>query len=379
MRFIIALYSLILACLTLSTPSFAAEQTLEELNNAAHFLVGLEMPHPGFEDLAESKAFKYQKTRLDKEWAEHAKRTLEPISKWTNGEVSPHSQQGGVVRYMFSGPDILHALQMFPKADTFVMCGLEPVGVAPDIRTLTPGDAGRALSEVRHALEEIINYSFFRTKDMKTDLRFAMFSGTTPIMMGFLARSGQHLNDYEFFKLQKDGTLESQGTESKGADAVKIDFSAPKEEKSKTLYYFSTNLSDSGFSKNGFEKWLTSQPKGDSYLKAASFLLHSRSRFSDVRNHLLTYSVQIVQDDSGIPYRYFDKDNWDIHLYGTYSGPIDIFSQFYQSDLKAAYGRKRTVLDFGTGYKWRKRESNLMRFVAKESELRAVPVTEKKE
>ena len=376
MRTIIPLYSLFLCCFTSFTSSFAAEQTLEELNNAAHFLVGLEMPHPGFEDLAGSKSFAYQKTRLDKEWGEHTKRALDPISKWTDSEIAPQSQQGGVVRYMFSGPDILHALQMFPKADTFVMCGLEPVGIAPDIRTLTPGDAGRALSEVRNALGEIINYSFFRTKDMKSDLRYAMFSGTTPIMMGFLVRSGQHLKGYEFFQLQKDGTLKSQGTLSKEADVVKIDFSGPKEEKSRTLYYFSTNLSNSGFSKNGFEKWLTAQPKGDSYLKAASFLLHSRSSFSDVRSHLLNYSIQIVQDDSGIPYRYFDKDKWDIHLYGTYSGPIELFSQFYQSDLKVAYGHKRTALDFGTGYKWRKRESNLMRFVAKESELRAEPVPE---
>lgn len=361
---IIRLPFLFLCIVSFALPAFAEEQTLEELNNAAHFLVGLDLPHAGSENLARSKSFQYHKKQLDKEWSEHTKRALQPVNEWAKTEVAPHSLQGGVVRYMFSGPDILHAFQMFPKADTFVLCGLEPVGVAPDIRTLTPGSAGRALGEVRNSLGEVINFSFFRTKDMKEDLRYAMFSGTTPIMMGFLARSGQSVKGYEFLKLKRDGTLESRGKVSNGANVVKIEFGPQQSKEAKTLYYFSTDLSNGDFSKSGFEKWLVAQPKGDAYLKAASYLLHS-SWFSDIRKHLLNYSVQIVEDDSGIPFRYFDKDKWDIHLYGTYNGPIDVFPDDYQADLRAAYRRGSTAMNFGTGYKWRKGESNLMRFVAK--------------
>jgi len=369
--------------LLLTTGIFAAAghaqddaRDLEKVNNAAHFLAGLDLPHSGSESLAESSAFATHRSQLDREWNDYTKSTLHPMSAWATSEVAPYSKSDGVLRYLFSGPDILHAFHVFPKVDTYVMCGLEPVGVAPNIDGLTPGTAGRALGEVRNALGEIINFSFFRTKDMKVDLQYGVFRGTTPIMMVFLARSGQYLLDYEFYELQSDGTLASQGADSKGANVVRIEFSPRRLKNNKTLYYFSTDLSNSGFTKNGFSKWLEAQPKGDSYLKAASFLMHS-DWFGDVRDHLLDYSNVIVQTDSGIPYRHFDKDTWDIQLYGTYTRPIDLFAEYGQGDLRAAYGSGGVKkIDFGTGYKWRKGQSNLMRFVRKGVVPEATPVEE---
>ncbi len=130
----------------------------------------------------------------------------------------------------------------------------------------------------------------------------------------------------------------------------------------KTLYCFSSDLSYGGFPKTRFQTWLEAQPKGNSYLKAASFLMHV-SYFKNVRKHLLDHSVQIIQDDSGIPFPYFEADELYVDLFGTYTGPIDIFSQHYQSGLRAAYRTRKKPMDFGTGYKWRKGESNPMRFV----------------
>tara|TARA_R110000850_G_scaffold5389_14_gene22471 strand:- start:187 stop:1167 length:981 start_codon:yes stop_codon:yes gene_type:complete len=286
------------------------------------------------------------------------------MSNWSNEALKPDLTTGSTVRYLFSGPDIIHAFHLFPTADTFIMCGLEPVGETPELTQLNSGNAGRALGEVRNALGEIINFSFFRTKDMKDDLRFSTFHGTTPIMMIFLARSGQYVKGLEYLSLNEDGTLTSQGAKSSGADAVKIDFSPRRVEQTKTLYYFSSDLSNSGFGKTGFETWLEAQPRGNAYLKAASFLMHS-SWFSEVRDHLIEYSNQIVEDDSGIPFRYFDTDTWQSSLYGSYNGPIDLFSEYYQPDMRSAYQGGSTALSFGTGYKWRKGESNLMRFVKK--------------
>jgi len=353
-------------------PPQVSKEELAQVNNAAFFLAGLKAPYGGAETLFDSNSFSYHQTRIDKEWEEYTSRTLHPLSSWASQEVAPWSKRGGVVRYMFSGPDILHAFHMFPKADTFVLCGLEPVGVAPDISKLTPGNAGRALGEVRNALGELINFSFFRTKDMKSDLQYATFRGTTPLMMVFLTRSGQSVKGVEFFDLKKDGTLESQGKVSKGANAVRIDFSPQRVQKTKSLYYFSTDLSNGGFTKNGFDVWLSAQPKGDAYAKAASFLMHE-SYFSDIRNHLLEHSIQIVEDDSGIPYKYIDKEKWDVSLYGNYTGPIDLFAQHYQRDLRSAYRADRKPIDFGTGYKWRKGESNLMRFVVKGATKEELP------
>lgn len=355
--------------LALSVNVFAQDDdsafSIADVNDAAAFLAGVDLPHNTDNPLAATSSWKSHRTEMEREFTSHQERVLYPMAAWSNKEVAPVSDST-LVRYMFSGPDILHAYYMFPMADTYIMCGLEPVGEVPSLEKLTTSNAGRALSEVRNALGEIINFSFFRTKDMKDDLQFATFRGTTPIMSIFLARSGQYLKSFEFFELQKDGTLKSLGHNSKGADAVKIEFSPLRVEKTKTLYYFSSDLSDGGFDKTGFGTWLATQPKGFAYLKAASFLMHD-SWFSKVRTHLLENSTQIVEDDSGIPFRFFDPEIWQINLYGTYNGPIDLFAEYYQADMRSAYRQGSNPLPFGTGYKWRKGESNLMRLVRKDS------------
>lgn len=353
-----------LLSILLSPAAFPQEPNLADINDAAAFLAGEPLPNRTDHPLTSSSAWQSHVKTFGNDFEDHQKRVLTPMAEWSAAEVSPAQPAGAVVRYFFSGPDILHAFHMFPSAGTFILCGLEPVGQAPDISVLNDGNASRALSEVRNALGEIIQLSFFRTKDMKDDLQFATFQGTTPLMMIFLAKSGQYVKELEFFKLQSDGTLASQGGDHKGANGVRMVFSPRRINAPKTLYYFSSDLSDGGFEKSGFSKWASAQPKGSSYLKAASFLMHD-SWFSKVREHLLTSSQQIIQDDSGIPYKNFDPELWNATFYGVYSGPIDLFPNAQQPDLAAAYRAESHPLPFGTGYKWRKGESNLMRFVLK--------------
>ncbi|MEM6280011.1 MAG: hypothetical protein AAF733_11065 [Verrucomicrobiota bacterium] len=353
----------------LALPFLQAEEetlALGQLNDSIAFLAGLDFPHQEDHPLTGTSSWSSHKSSLDKDFKSHQERVLFPMTEWSNASLTRDLVEGSTVRYLFSGPDILHAYHMFPTAETFIMCGLEPVGEIPDLGELTTGNASKALSEVRTSLGEIINLSFFRTKDMKDDLQFATFRGTTPIIMIFLARSGQYIKGLEDLELNTDGTITSKGLDSKGADGVKIEFGPQRLQQKKTIYYFSSDLSDSGFDSTGFETWLETFPKSNAYLKAASFLMH-QSWFTKVRSHLIEYSNQIVQDDSGIPFRYFKADEWYVDLYGVYTGPIDLFAEYYQADMRAAYQSRKKPLNFGTGYKWRKGESNLMRFVRQDA------------
>ncbi len=337
---------------------------LAEINDAAAFLAGEELPNRPEHPLTASVAWKQHVAQFGGDYAAHRDRVLIPMSEWSATEIQPRQGAGGTVRYLFSGPDIVHAFHMFPSAETFILCGLEPIGEAPDISALDEGNVSRALAEVRNALGEIIQLSFFRTKDMKEDLQFATFRGTTPLIMVFLAKSGQYVKELEFLQLGKDGSLTSKGLDHVGANGVRMVFSPRRLEQPRTLYYFSADLSNGGFSTGGIGPWLATQPEGSAYLKAASFLMHD-DWFSNVRDHLLAHSFQIVQDDSGIPYRRFDVASWDATLYGVYEGPIELFQERYQADLHSAYRVGSVPLPFGTGYKWRKGESNLMRFARK--------------
>lgn len=357
--------------LSLLCDSWADEhaEAISAINDGAAYLAGESLPYQSDHPLTSLPSWQTQITQLGNAFASHRDRVLLPMSTWATSEVVPLETPNGTVRYLFSGPDILHAFSMFPTAGTFILCGLEPVGRAPDIKLLTASNASAALEEMRHSLAEIIQFSFFRTKDMKTDLSTAIFPGTVPVITVFLVKSGQYIQDIEFLRLGKDGALYSMGLNTSdregAANGVRIVFSPRDTDSSRTLYYFSADLSNGGFDAGGIGPWLSTQAKGSAYLKAASFLMHN-DWFSKVRNHLLEYSDQIVEDDSGIPYRFFDPSQWEAHLYGVYTGPIDLFKPDYQADLAAAYQGAAKPLPFGTGYKWRRGESNLMRFVRRD-------------
>ena len=77
--------------------------------------------------------------------------------------------------------------------------------------------------------------------------------------------------------------------------------------------------------------------------------------FTTVRDFVLARSDAIVQDDSGIPLRNFEREDWEFYAFGNYLGPISIFPGRYQRDLRALFARQKTdKLDFSIGYRWRK-------------------------
>jgi len=90
-----------------------------------------------------------------------------------------------------------------------------------------------------------------------------------------------------------------------------------------------------------------------------------------IRKTILEKSKYVLQDDSGIPVRFYNAANWNHQYYGTYDAPINLFRNFLQKDLKIAYDsiEKSTIkpLNFGIGYDYKLNESNLMLFSKKKN------------
>ena len=89
------------------------------------------------------------------------------------------------------------------------------------------------------------------------------------------------------------------------------------------------------------------------------------AHFSKVREFILASSDMIVQDDSGIPLRYFASEKWDSAFYGNYEGPIKLFANRYQDDLRLAYATSGSALGVGIGYDHQAKKSNIQRFTRK--------------
>jgi hypothetical protein len=80
-----------------------------------------------------------------------------------------------------------------------------------------------------------------------------------------------------------------------------------------------------------------------------------------VRSFLVDNTATLVQDDSGVPLRFLDEKSWRVTAFGRYLNPISIFSRkTYQPNMRQLFAKSAQPLDFGIGYRWRPKESNLL-------------------
>jgi hypothetical protein len=329
-------------------------------NDMARFLAGLP-PAEGspLAEAARQPAWRRHAEAMDAAWANIEKRQLSNIRAWTAAELTSPSP---VLYYMFSGPDFLYADAFFPTATTYVMAALEPSGPAPELRRQRGGESlGYALAQLRSSLNSILNYSFFRTREMRTTLGENAFSGTLPILYIFLARTGKTIDELSFHDITEDGSLvpPGEGLPRGAANVARILFTG-SDGKQRTLYYVRTDLSNGGWRKSGFKAFSDKLDAGDALIKSASYLLHSGA-FSDIRDYLLARSKRLVQDDSGVPLAYFKHEEWKLRPYGRYLGPIALFPGNHQPRLGELFRRENAPrIDFGIGYRFRPNESNVL-------------------
>jgi hypothetical protein len=301
----------------------------------------------------------------DPAWQRHAKffdtafgqleqRQLSKIRTWSDANLSAPRP---TMFYMFSGPDFLYANAFYGKATTYVLSALEPVGSPPDLTRLSRDAIGFNLYDVERSTGSILSFSFFITKQMKTDLHAGQVSGTLPILYVFLARSGKTIRNVSLVALDDKGAVANDNAGKNATRGVRIVF-AGSDGVEKTLYYFSTDLSNPSVKASGFLKFCETLGPGDSLIKSASYLLHS-GNFSTVRDFLLANSATIIQDDSGIPLANYSPKKWRFFPFGRYAGPIDEFPGRYQEQYAELF-RRSQPMDFGIGYRWRSFESNLL-------------------
>ena len=326
-------------------------------NDTARFLAGMT---PSADSpllpLTRDPAWQRHAKFFDAAFAQLEQRQLSKIRAWASANLAAPKP---TMFYMFSGPDFLYADAFYSKATTYVLSALEPPGSVPDLTRLPPGGVGAALYDVERSMSSILSFSFFITKHMKVDLREGQLSGTLPILYVFLARSGKTIREVGPVALDDKGGAYFAG-ENPGRNAtrgVRIVF-AGSDGQARTLYYFSTDLSNPSVRASGFLKFCATLAPANSLIKSASYLMYA-GNFTTVRNFILANSATIIQDDSGIPLAYYNPGKWRFFPFGRYAGPIAEFPGRYQEDYAELF-RRAQPMDFGIGYRWRSHESNLL-------------------
>jgi hypothetical protein len=334
--------------LTLAPPlaAFVPVSGVADANDIALFLAGKPVHHgAALSQIQQTVNYRAYLDEIAFKWKAYGERRTSRQSGWSNENLAPVIGSPNTLLYPFGGPDLLHAMSMFPNTSTYVLLGLEPAGSLPALEKQDPTVVVDALFGLGKSMDTQLKVGYFVTKDMKGDLSNGAMPGVTPILLTSIGLMG--------------GEIESvQSINAGGNTGIDIRFSLPGRG-SKHAIYISGDLSNGGY-KTSFQSWVGGYSGSTAYFKAASYLMHDDG-FSTIRNQVLAQSHAIVEDDSGIPFRHF-ANGWDLKFFGRYQKPINLFIKHDQPDLRAAYdaigGGPR--IPFGSGYHTNPDEANLL-------------------
>jgi hypothetical protein len=331
------------------------------INSAAHGLAGLAAKTPrGPAPWQTAPEWVAYQTWINGRWTYIQDVRLGAMRAFGASALAPLQSASSTVFYPFSGPDFLYVNAFFPRSRYLLMAGLEPIGTVPDLTALQQqGRLDPYLQNVKTSLYTSLAASFFKTKDMKTDFSPQLVDGVLPDIITFLGHASGTIDSLQYVSLAHDGTLHAHA--AAGADGVQIVFFQGDRNFPRVLVYFQADLADDGQKANpGFVHLMHRLGPGVTYLKAASYLLHE-DYFSTVRDAILDNSLAVVEDDSGIPLRDFKPAQWQVTGYGKYTGPLELFKQYYQPDLAQLFASHPfPPLAFGSGYKFVPADSSLL-------------------
>ncbi len=337
----------------------------------AALIAGIRTPQSTLAPLESRSVWTEFATSCDNKWEKYHKIQLAPVRKWAARELAKSIPSGFTVFYPFSGPDFVNPYILFPGAGTYILMALEPIGEIPDFQAMSQKDFDSFFADIPKSLHDLLNVDYFISSHMHTGMESKELNGVLPFLLFFMAREKTRILDVEYWFMAPDGTIQKvPGFESgkpgpAGAiPGVRILFESADSpgNKPQTLYYFRLNLHNSTFRRNShFITFLQNFGPFVTFMKSAAYVMFE-PQASMARQFVLDQSRYVLQEDSGIPLRYFDPSVWALQFYGAYSKPISIFKHDYQADLARVYeiGRDIKPLPFGIGYHFQVDTANLL-------------------
>lgn len=359
---------------------------LTYFGETAAFLAGEALPETSeLAALTKSESYKRYASDLNAGWNKFQRPNLEKMKLWWKEHAVKKTEKN--ILYPFSGPDIMNVLAFFPDGESYTMFGLESPGEIPNPKNLSEKQINAELSQVRSSLNTILHVNFFRTEGMAKEVSSGSFNGIVGLMMIFLTKQGYTVCEAKKIAIDANSNISpyergdakinwQKPPASRRIPGVEITFGNGGG-KLQTARYFMLNVIDyalDAYSPN-FIPYLMKQAPCSTFIKSASYLMHNDNvKFTKIRKAVLDISSSIVEDDSGVPLRYFKDDTWEVTLHGVYDRPIGLFANRMQKDLAGAMKeRSAGVLPFSYGYDYRPGESNLIIAEKKAKSGRALP------
>lgn len=299
-----------------------------------------------------NSAWELHRTEMEKVWSRIDPR-LQAMSQWSRDELARLPGSEAPVFYPFGGPDLFAVFNLFPYASSFILVGLEAPGRLPMPEEARGAGLESDLERLRRPFESMAQSGYFVRTQIDEQLSGGHFDGILPILLIALVRAGQMPEAVQYVQLDRSGQvvgLEDPGT---SAGAIRILFRpANGTGKVRSVFYYAQDLSNDGvFPDSGFYHMIEKLGTINAFIKSGEYLLHT-DPFSNLRKLILDRSQVVLQDDSGVPLRFFTSDRWTVDLYGHYEDVLAAYKPWFQQDLAAAFQRKEKILPlpFAAGY-----------------------------
>lgn len=336
----------------------------KDADDFGRFLAGIpgraESPYAKFEKEA---AWIIHRKAFAAEWEKFEAKRVPVLANFQKKELHGTPNSGGTLFYPFGGPDFVTANLFFPDNNNYVFMGLEPAGTVRPASAFEQRPLAATLPRIRLTLESLLIRSFFITDQMDKQVRGQITDGLLPLLLVQMVRTGHTIRGHQYVTIDAKGNYverkEGEGQKNKG---VLIEFQRDGSSDVKRLAYFSVNFHNDSLKDNqDFIAFMDQLKPMTSFFKSASYLPH-RDDFSMIREQVIAKSSAIAQDDTGIPFRFFDQTKWDVILYGKYTQPFGSFKYRKQADLKVAFDKGQNVKDLGffIGYGYGRAPSNLL-------------------
>lgn len=334
-------------------------------NNCARFLAGLEIKDTLFSKWTADSTYKRYKIFTDSNFVVLEQKRFSLMRSWQETVIKPLINDTLNVFYPFSGPDFIHVNPLFPKAKHILMLANEPLGSVPDFSEFADTTRNQYIQKLANSLSDIYKKSYFITRKMNEDFSRKNVNGVIPVFMFFFARSNYIVLDITRTYIDSSGKYVNEilndSIKQRSIKGVRFLIEDNTNQQRKIVEYFKCDLSNEGFKAHPeFNLFLENKPNVNTFVKSASYLMHYNT-FKQIREITLNISDAILEDDTGIPYKYFK--NWGFLPFGQYTMPVKDFSNVFQPDLDSAYKKVMpSPLPFSLGYHWGTKKQNYMLF-----------------
>jgi hypothetical protein len=332
------------------------------------FAAGLSGTSPTYATLQEEIPWKEFAALSGKDWKDFDSAVLGPMRLWAGNDLAEAREKTKTLFYPFGGPDFATAFALFPGATTIVLMGLEPIGNLPDFDRASARERETFFIDLGTLTSDFLMRGYFITMHMMDTYSLGNVDGALPVIGFFLKRGGYSVVDVKRLAPDDSGgwietPYERLVKRPRRPYGVRIDYLKPGDAVLRSVYYFSCDVVNTAFLPDSpLFRFIDGLGNMTTFIKAGSYLLHW-SNFSTVRELVLDRSLFVLEDDTGIPYRFFKRGGWEITLFGRYATPVKDFTNVEQLDLRAAYENPEgsvRPLPFHFGYRWVTQVDNLL-------------------